>query len=268
MSSLIVFSGVDTHGTGSIYLATDSKISFDLKGQIQWSYGRKTFAPKSDGVFFGYCGTVVFPALCLSQINDLINLGAFFSEGMTSLQKYEKFCRHVTESFNNCEAKAGFNIVFGARDGVGKKCKFFVWEFSWSPGKNFTTKSLELPATSDTIVVLGSGENSVNDMVLNWSKSSSGGTSRAIFSAFCDSISSGVDKFSGGAPQIVSLFREGGSNSYGFIQGEDLFSFGMRVEESDALESLRWTNNLFEVCDWKTKKRKPDAQPQPRPNDV
>lgn len=46
---------------------------------------------------------------------------------------------------------------------------------------------------------------------------SQGGTSRSIFSAFCDSREKGQNPLSGGIPQIVSLDRRSGGQVIGFV---------------------------------------------------
>src|SRR5690349_5803581 len=61
---------------------------------------------------------------------------------------------------------------------------------------------------SGVIAVLGSGSHNVQVPLDEWAASHSGGTSRAVFSAFCDSLRSGDDPFSGGPPQLVGLWRK------------------------------------------------------------
>jgi hypothetical protein len=77
-----------------------------------------------------------------------------------------------------------------------------------------------------------------------------GRTSRAVFSAFCDSFRSGTDSFSGGAPQLVGLYRKGVGESFGIIYQNARYLFGVPAGPDEAaLMALEWRNELFERCD-------------------
>ena len=74
MTSFVAWVGVDARGPASIYLASDSRISWvdPDKTFETWDYGRKLFASKKYPEIFGYFGDTLFPSQMLGQVLDLI----------------------------------------------------------------------------------------------------------------------------------------------------------------------------------------------------
>ena len=61
MTSLLAWVGVDSRHLSSIYLASDSRISW---GDVaNWDFGRKLFASTKYPEIIGYVGDVLFPSL-------------------------------------------------------------------------------------------------------------------------------------------------------------------------------------------------------------
>ena len=75
MTSLISWIGVDSRAPSSIYLASDSRITWGNKGT--WDNARKVFGSTNYPELLGYCGDVLFPSQALGQLIDLIDLGLF-----------------------------------------------------------------------------------------------------------------------------------------------------------------------------------------------
>jgi hypothetical protein len=59
MTTIVTWAAVDTHGVSSIYIASDSRISWGAT--TVWDSGRKTFASQDCPFVFGYWGDVLFP---------------------------------------------------------------------------------------------------------------------------------------------------------------------------------------------------------------
>jgi hypothetical protein len=53
---------------------------------------------------------------------------------------------------------------------------------------------------------------------------------------------------------------------FGIIASDHRYLLGSRVDELSNFDRIEWRNELFEICDGETRKRKPDAQPQPNPH--
>jgi hypothetical protein len=256
--------GIDTHGPASVYLASDSRISWD--GGAWWDAGRKLFASRLFPDLYGYCGDVEFPSLFLSQHVDLIDSGAQLVGSARASDRHAVLERNLRVSFEAfpAEQRRPFSVVHCARTGVGVRCSFSVWITEWSKNQGWETTEVKPPASSDTIIVLGSGEYAVKEQALAWRGSAAGGTSRAVFSAFCDSLRAARDPHSGGPPQLVGLYRKDAGISYGLFWEGNRYFLGGRVELQEP-HTIEWRNELFERCNGQTGGRLPSAQPHLRP---
>jgi len=115
----------------------------------------------------------------------------------------------------------------------------------------------------------GSGSEAFSEHHARWQRTSAQKTSRAVFSAFCDAVSSGKDRFTGGAPQLVGIHRKGPAKVFGIAWGKKRFFYGSElVYRTKCQNETSWFNGLFEICDPDALKLQPGAQPQPRPNEV
>jgi len=72
---------------------------------------------------------------------------------------------------------------------------------------------------------------------------------------------------SGGAPQLVGIYRKGAARSFGIIFNDQKYLLGLPVENEN-LKSVEWRNHLFEESDPNTNQRQTNAQPQPRPKSL
>ena len=88
MTTLFSWTGIDTHGPASIYIASDSRISWGKNAT--WDAGRKLFASKNFPEIFGYCGSVSFPIQILGQLIEHIDDGLLLSESDSIEIKIEK----------------------------------------------------------------------------------------------------------------------------------------------------------------------------------
>jgi hypothetical protein len=79
MTTLISWVGVDSRSASSVYIASDSRISWGSSNC--WDTGRKVFASKIRPDVFGYCGDVLFPTQVLGQLIEQIDQSILFSHG-------------------------------------------------------------------------------------------------------------------------------------------------------------------------------------------
>lgn len=269
MTSFVAWIGVDSRAPASIYLASDSRISWTKNDPLNchWDYGRKLFASTKYPEILGYYGSVVFPSHVLAQIMDLIDSDLLFQESYEPQKKLQLILSIVRRSFKHypLQNDEPFTIVYCTRESDNMFSVFHTARIDWSKQKGWKHSWLETPSRSDVILTGGSGTQSINHWYERWKKTSEKGTSRSVFSAFCDSLNSGEDKYSGGAPQIVGIYRTGPAKTFGVIYESKRYIFGINVDKSDSLAQIEWRNSLFERCDWKTKKRFSGAQNHKRP---
>jgi len=268
MTSLVAWAGVDSRGPASIYLVSDSRISWGTVDS--WDFGRKLFASVSHPDVFGYCGDVLFPSQLLGQFTQLADAGAYFSPAAPSQERHAALFHAATASFAGVpvDQQRAFTILHCGRDGVGLPSRFRVWQLDWMQGSGWSDRELPVPTESVLLCAVGSGERNVVTHDASWRRSSVGRTSRAVFSAFCDALRSGADPYSGGAPQLVGLYRQGAGAVFGVLFDGLRFLLGLQVPAAPHLEIVQWRNELFERCDPISMQLLPGAQRQPRPPEL
>jgi hypothetical protein len=265
MTSLIGWVGVDSRGPASIYLASDSRISWSANAT--WDHGRKLFASERYPGILGYVGDVLFPSQILGRVVDLIDRDLLFEPGDTPDRKWARIVNLVKSSFVRYPPtqKEPFSVIFATREGSGMSAVFSLAKANWLPSSGWSEGWIELPATSGLIDALGSGTRSVREWYSRWSRTDQHGTSRSVFSAFCDSLYSGEDERSGGAPQLVGIYRVGPAKTFGVVYKSGRFVLGLPADTMGNLSNVEWRNSLFERCDPATLEPLPEAQRQPAP---
>lgn len=267
MTSLASWFGADQRGPASLYIASDSRMTWNGSGT--WDLGRKTFAAIKQPEIFGYCGDVVFPTQILAQLVTLIDLGLAFpidAGPETKLMYVEKYILFSLRQYPQSPSFQ-FSIIYGTRSGIGMAASFHVWQLIWEKQK-WNTQPFQIAGDSTLLVALGSGASSVKRSWSRWEQSDVSRTSRAVFSAFCDSVSIGGDPASGGAPQLVGLYRSGPGRVFGMVYDGGRYCSGASVPITDTMESIEWRNCLFERCDGVSGEPLPEAQRHARPKKV
>lgn len=246
VTSLAAWVGVDSRGPASLYIATDSRISWG--NTHSWDSARKTFACHESPDIFGYVGYVFFPALFLPTVIEILSLEeARENNSVTTRQEYlRSIIEHVWSSFPPKE-RYDLSIVHATRVGEGVRCEF-GFQILKLDAKSGTVESerIEIPTSSSHLTFLGSGEGHLKSASAKWAESDSGGTSRAQFSSFCDALKERKDRRSGGAPQLVALHRKNPGITLGVSWDEGFYINGMAIQEGVSVQGISWMNRLFE----------------------
>lgn len=263
MTTLLAWISVDTRGPSSIYIVADSRITWG-SASSRWDSGRKVFACRSADIF-GYCGDVLYPTLALGQLGDLVDRGLLWDRAVDADARHTKFFEYVKDSFGRRHnaPEYDFTIVHCSRDGLGLAGTFHIWKVSYRARfREWLDERVNIgnPIQSTVLLQLGSGRQALDHEITAWSVSSQGGTSRSIFSAFCDSLEKGQDPLSGGMPQIVSLDRRSGGQVIGFIAEGTRYLYGLPIQALPELASIMWVDSLFQRMSPETGALLPNAQ--------
>lgn len=269
MTLLVGWAGVDTHGVASAYIAADSRVTWR---HARFDHGRKVYGLQRSGDILGYCGDVLFPALVLGQVSEMADAGLLFERDAAPDQKAKRIVQKLQEQFARYPADVAgiaqdvIQVLHVSRTAESPGA-FSAYQNQWRRGSAWSQCNLPLPGRSGLIVALGSGQASFSKRFEQYSRSAIGGTSRAVFLAFCRTVTSGEDPQTGGAPQLVGLYRGGPAESqkYGIIFQGQRYIFGASVEDTVAAGGVEWRNELFEICEGQTKQRIAGAQRQPDP---
>jgi len=255
MTTFVAWVGVDSRGPSSINFASDSRISWGPVGLQHWDMARKTFSSSTSPDIFGYVNDVVFPSMVLGQLINAIDVGGLFAGNPSSSKRFEIAVEHIKNSYENYakDYKESFCIFHGSREGNVSASKFSLNTIAWDKTKSiWIVEQIIIPDTSMAIIINGSGGSVVKKWSDRWASSSQKGTSRAIFSSFCNAISSGEDKRSGGAPQLVSLYRIDSGKTIGFVGDSKKFISGIEIINLTNISDgnkIEWRNSFFERCD-------------------
>jgi hypothetical protein len=158
MTLLVSWVGIDTHGTSSLYIASDSRLLWDKS--TSFDAGRKVFAFTRWPDVLGYCGDVLFPSLALNQIVDLADAGLLFAPEFSPKQKFQVIADKLNDLASEYPAmRAGLaknklTIVHGSRhpkeNGV-----FFCHSISWTSEGKWRGEEKRMPTASDVLFALG-----------------------------------------------------------------------------------------------------------------
>jgi hypothetical protein len=258
VTSIAAWAGVDTHGVASLYVASDSRITWTRSQR--WDQGRKVFACKSEPHIFGYWGDVLFPALALPVVVDRLDRGLLSNSGGNIHDNVEQAIRRLWSDYPPREQR-DLGLIHGCRYGEGTNCTFdlAITTYEMRTG-TWATRQIPMPTSSALLTVAGSGAVAVRKAHDLWQASHAAQTSRAVFSAFCESVTSKSDPDSGGAPQLAGLYRKGPGILFGIIHEGKRYSDGAALTASENPEAVEWRNHLFERVGGTTKRRLPGAQ--------
>jgi hypothetical protein len=270
MTTLASWAGLDSRGVSSLYIVSDSRFTISGTATVHTNSGQKVYVCSREPHIFGFCGSVHFPSAVLPFIIHAIDTKQLFTEKDDENAKQQKVLsllgKRMGEMLRAPEGKyiSGFNILHAARSGVGLKSSFRLWRISWTPFDSWQVSDIPMPTHSKLLYDDGSGATALRVEHDNWQKSDVSKTSRAIFSAFCDALHAGRDKYSGGPPQLGGLFRKFAGQQFGVIFDRRLYHKGKIVTDTPPADT-EWFNETFERTDPLTAMRLDEAQRQPRP---
>lgn len=259
MTSIVAWAGVDARGVSSIYIASDSRVSWT--NNPPWNQGRKTFASDREPCILGYWGDVLFPSLALPVLIDKIDNGLLDIDPSRPFGELGSSLRRLWIDYPG-KQRRDMGIILGGRVGSKMRSRFQLAVMTYSATTaNWSFKNVPMPASSSVLRVAGSGASQVRSARRLWEESAQSGTSRAVFSAFCEALEAGSDRFTGGGPQLVGIRRIGAGLTFGLIHKRRRYFNGSRLRKSEAVNSdVEWFNDLFERVDPLTMKRMRNAQ--------
>jgi hypothetical protein len=82
MTTLVTWVGVDSRGPASLYLASDSR--FTWQPGASWDFGCKLFTARRHPEILGYCGDVLFSSHALGQAVQLIDASVRLLEPLSN----------------------------------------------------------------------------------------------------------------------------------------------------------------------------------------
>jgi len=253
VTSIVAWAGVDSRAISSLYLASDSRVTWPT-GYL-WDQGRKTFAAPTSAHIFAYWGDVLFPALAIPVVIQLLEADLIKTKFARPHGAVAKAIRRLWIDYPQKERR-NMGILMASRFSEGQESVFSLAAMTFDAKESaWTLTPIEMPSYSARLRIAGSGTKQIKSSSAIWEASSEKGTSRAVFGAFCDALRSGGDPNSGGAPQLVGLHRVGPAKTFGVVVGRNRYFSGAKILKSDASNEVEWFNEVFERVDGVSKLR-------------
>lgn len=258
MTTIAAQISVDSRGPCALYIASDSRITWG-KSQDRWDAGQKTFASSSSPDIFGFFGSAFFPTQVLNQVTRQIEAGILFDSDADAEERHGRWRKTICSSLENSSNPQvnDFSILHGAREGEGMNCSFRLWETKFN-SSNQSWKDTEIVLRKDHshfASVNGSGKSGLIKRLSEPSLQTETQTSRNAFQKLFQSIAEGDDGYSGGAPQIVGMFRVRNAQHFGMIWNKKRYFSGCKLVAGSNYQSIDWFNDKFERADGKTRER-------------
>jgi hypothetical protein len=258
VTSIVAWAGVDSRAVSSIYLASDSRITWP-GGQV-WDRGRKTFAALNRPNIFAYWGDVLFPALAIPVVMQQLEAGMIHTKFARPHGATAKAIRRLWIDYPHKERR-NMGILMASRAGEGWGSTFSLSTLTFDARTSeWKLTPITMPSGSARLRIAGSGTKQIEKASLLWAASPERRTSRAVFGAFCDALHAGGDDKSGGPPQLVGLHRAGPAKTFGIVYQRNRYLAGAKIQKGDASNEIEWFNELFERVDGRTKLLLPGAK--------
>lgn len=242
-----------------MYIASDSRISW--ADSHRWDSGRKTFASADAPYVFGYCGDVLFPSMVLPAVLEQFAAGAVSARPRSAFGEIASRIRQLWLSYPEQEHR-DFSIIIAARSGEGMTAGFELALLTFQASdRTWDVREVPMPPASASLLIAGSGASQIRAAEELWQESAHANTSRAVFSAFCESMQGEGDPLTGGAPQLVGLHRKANGKNLGVVFGGQRYLSGTLIpRQSAAMSTTQWFNELFERVDGGRMGKLPKAQ--------
>lgn len=260
MTLLLSWIGRDSRKTSSVYIASDSRFSWD---SAKYDYGRKVFAFKNSPDILGYCGDVLYPTNILNQILEMDNDGLLFPSNSKNIERVDIVFKEITKKFETYPEYAmssSLEIIHISRD---NEVDFICYVYSWKKDFGWNKTEHKIPESSDKVLILGSGKDEFFERYLEYYKGNSGKTSRAIFQCLCHTLLEIKDLQCGGSPQLVGLYNKFNGKNFGIVYDDKRYYLGKEISINKNLNKIEWRNELFERYDGSKLKILEGAQKQP-----
>lgn len=267
---LVGWLGTQGSGPASVYLASDSRITWGSDGR-RWDAGRKLFALRNSPDLLGYCGDVLIASQILGQLAETADHHLLFDAGVPAEKRHERMLRLFEQALSQGHrvSPSPFTVVHVARDHADKHAQFNIWFIHCAAGRlrdeHCGTIDAANAGNSRRLLALGSGAEAYVDETIRWDASAQGHTSRAYFTALCDVLKRGEDLSSGGVPQLIGLYRNGNGRSFGIVHEGARHFNGLALSEAEDYSSIEWRDETFQRINARTLKPVRGAQRQVRP---
>lgn len=246
MTTVVCWKSVDYAGRETLQFCSDSRFA-DSSGN-KWDCGRKLFCSDRFPDVFGFVGEALPPQTALGQLVDAIDSSSIASRSLHPSLRMTNYKSYLDRTVGSYPRTAPIEILYATRGDDQSPTSFHLWNIRYDAGSKLG-KPLSVQTggeKSRLIQAFGSGKAGFLARYKEVRSGSQGSTSRAVYWAFVDHLESGLDRYTGGAPQIVRLGSSGAAFPVGISHNGERFLFGFQLDASDLSET--------QIKDWHDEK--------------
>jgi len=265
MTTLAFWSAYDNHGISSIYISTDSRFTYlDSGGNVVkiCDNSQKTFlSPLTPDIFGIYGGSVgEFHEIISDVIHELTVL--------RSMQMKEEYVSSIAKKISysikqrNMKSPNG-RIVHGFRwvssveftfveyliEEINGAVSVNVKPVAIKAHEGFDGSYKKLSELVSFCYERASGADSLYAVKRDDKDISQRGFCRWHWQVFCDHIKNPRDEYTGGAPQLVGLYRKWNGINFGIYFNSLPYIYGKRIDATglDSIpDQMKWHDELFQ----------------------
>jgi hypothetical protein len=267
MTTVVCWKSADGGKRETLNLCADSRFG-DGAGK-NWDCGRKLFFSRVFPDVFGFVGEALPPQTALGQLVEAIDSSSLGTRPPDPAQRMAKYKSYLDATIGTFPKTRSVQILFATRDDRASSPTLHLWSimFSSATGPGNTQKISTGGSKSGFIGVFGSGESNFREIYSDIHSKPQGTASRAVYWAFVDHLAAGVDKYTGGSPQIVRLRGAGAAFPVGISHNEKRYLFGFELDATQLEETKieEWHDELYQFVNPVTGKLRSNAQRIARP---
>lgn len=280
MSVLVVWRNIVDGKTTSVYMAADSRFTFNGR---HFDYGKKVFACKNDASLFGYCGNITYATYIIQSVVDLIEAGVLYKKDDTCDDRAKIVAAKLSELWDNMQGIVKpdkTTIIYCTAVSNTKLSQ--IYKIVLMSNGQYTCEPIDLEGVKSAYsteyiqyCVIGSGQDAYNARYLSYKgvprlEENKFGyiTSEIIFRTLVDIIKDATSKDDyGGYPQLAYIYNNKRSRTKlcGTYFNNEFYLGGTRVDianDNDFARTLKWFDEDFKLRDPITKERKYMQQKQ------
>lgn len=252
MTTLIVWTSVDSRGRSAIRLGADSRFTLDDRKPIKtWDHGNKLFASARYPDMFGYSGHVIFASSAIAQVCAASDAG-LIKRSKAPHERAERFRAMIADAFKALPShpKNGTTVLYCTRDDAKGGSDFSCWRLEFPVSAESTVSSVDLGLSNNIRVEsFGTGADNFNKHFWVRSQRATGRSTIAVYWTLAEVIGQGGDPFTGGLPQLAVISRKHSARPVGVLHNGKLSILGLEQspERLVASGSMEWRNENFEL---------------------
>ena len=253
MTLLVSWTGIDSRGPASVYIAADSRLTWG-GDQGHFDHAVKTYAMHNFPAIIGYCGDALASQMIIAQANALVS-SVMNPERATLNAIANLFLRSMKRSYRNYPknlSSGSFTVAICGKRTLASNGEFECYKIR-SDFNNTSISIIEFPSESGPLMIAGSGAQSFQGVFQEHcvDDNPNRSTIRDVFHAFSQAIGTGLDQTVGPIPQIVSVIRKPNTGGFhcGIVCDQKRYINGQLIDADQLDSESVWFNQNFEITD-------------------